>query len=140
MEVIDGLDVVILKGGAQDVQQMIDFLHFIEQFSGVTEPVIDIVTVKHVDCTQMATLATNLYNEVYLPRQGSVSITPLVMPNAILIVGRAENVKSVKDLITRLDQPAFPGTQFHVFHLQHTDVASAYTTIQAAFPGPVPAD
>ena len=43
-------------------------------------------------------------------------------------------MKSVRELITRLDQPAFPGTQFHVFHLRHTDVASAYTTLQTAFP------
>ena len=33
MEVIDGLDVVILKGGAGDVQQMIDFLHYVDGFS-----------------------------------------------------------------------------------------------------------
>ena len=66
----------------------------------------------------MATLVKALYDEVYLPRQGAVSITPLVMPNAILIVGRPENVKTVKELIARLDQPAVPGAQFQVFHLQ----------------------
>ena len=56
------------------------------------------------------------------------------MPNAVLIVGRAENVKSVKDLITRLDQPAFPGAQFQVFHLQYADCLVVQTTIQNAFP------
>ena len=79
----------------------------------------------------MATLARDLYTEVYLDRQGPVSITPLVTPNAILIVGRAENVKSVKDLVARLDQPAIPGSLFHVFHLKYTDAASAQTTIRA---------
>ena len=30
----------------------------------------------------------SIYTEVYLPRQGSLSITALVKPNAILLVGR----------------------------------------------------
>ena len=84
----------------------------------------------------MATLVKALYDEVYLARQGAVSITPLVMPNAILIVGRPENVKTVKDLVARLDQPAVPGTQFQVFHLQYASAVAAQTTIQNAFSRP----
>ena len=74
---------------------------------------------KHIECEAMATLVKALYDEVYMPRQGAVSITPLAMPNAILIVGRPENVKTVKDLVARLDQPAVPGAQFQVFHLKY---------------------
>ena len=81
----------------------------------------------------MATLVKALYDEVYLARQGAVSITPLAIPNAILIVGRPENVKTVKDLIARLDQPAMPGAQFQVFHLKYAAPPAAQTTIQNAF-------
>ena len=88
---------------------------------------------KHIDSTAMATLVKTLYDEVYMARQGAVSITPLVMPNAILIVGRPENVKTVKDLVARLDQPAVPGAHFQVFHLKHAAASAAQTTIQNAF-------
>ena len=54
-----------------------------------------------------------------------MSITPLVMPNAILIVGRPENVTTVKELIARLDQPAVPGAQFQVFHLKYASAVAA---------------
>ena len=65
--------------------------------------------------------------------KASVSLTPLVVPNAILVVGRKENVKTAQDLIARLDQPAVPGGQFHVFHLRYASAAAAQTTIQNAF-------
>ncbi len=62
-----------------------------------------------------------------------MSITPLVVPNMILLVGRPENVKTAKDLINRLDQPAVPGTQFQVFHLQYASPATAQAEIQNFF-------
>ena len=88
---------------------------------------------KNLDCTTLATVVKSLYDEVYQPRQGSVSITPLVLPNAILIVGRPENVKTVKDLAVRLDQPSIPGADFHIFHLSHAAASGAVTTVQNFF-------
>ena len=75
----------------------------------------------------------SLYDEVYLMRQGSVSITPVVKPNALLIVGRPDNVKTVVQLIGRLDQPVAPDTQFQVFHLRYATAAVAQSTIQEFF-------
>ena len=51
-------------------------------------------------------------------------------PNAILIVGRPENVRTVKDLIERLDQPVDPNTQFQVFHLKYASALNAQGTVQ----------
>ena len=133
MEVIDGLDVLVLRGSAQDVEQMMEVVRQIERLSAETEPAIEILMMKHIDCEAMATLVKALYDEVYMARQGAVSITPLAMPNAILIVGRPENVKTVKDLVARLDQPAVPGAQFQVFHLRYASAVAAQTTIQNFF-------
>jgi len=133
MEVINGLDVLVLRGNAQDVEQMMEVVRQIERLSEETEPAIDITSMKHIECYVLAALVKALYDEVYLARQGAVSITPLVVPNAILIVGRPENVKTVKELAARLDQPTVPGAQFHVFHLRYAAAATAQTTIQNFF-------
>ena len=133
VEVIEGLDVLVLRGSAQDVEQLMQVVHLVESISRDTEPAIEILPMKHLDCQAMAALVKALYDEVYLARQGSVSITPLVVPNVILLVGRPENVKTAKDLASRLDQPAVPGTQFQVFHLQYATPATAQATIQNFF-------
>src|SRR5208283_3611231 len=93
MDVIEGLDVLVLRGSAQDVEQMMEVVRQIERLSAETEPAIDVLMMKHIECQTMYALVKALYDEVYMPRQGTVSITPLVTPNAILIVGRKENVK-----------------------------------------------
>jgi type II secretion system protein D len=133
MEVIDGLDVLVLRGSAQDVEQLMDVVRLIEQLIPETEPAVEILMMKHLECQAVATVVRALYDDVYQARQGSVSITPLVTPNAILIVGRKENVKTVKELAARLDQPAVPGSQFQVFHLRYATATVAQTTINNFF-------
>jgi type II secretion system protein D len=66
-------------------------------------------------------------------RQGKVSITPLIKPNALLLIGREDSVKTVIDLIQRLDQPVSPTTQFRFYALRHTSASSAQSTIQEFF-------
>jgi type II secretory pathway component GspD/PulD (secretin) len=135
MDVIEGLDVLVLRGSAQDVEQMTEVVRQIERLSAETEPAIDVLMMKHIECQAMAALVKGLYDDVYMARQGTVNITPLVTPNAILIVGRKENVKTVQDIVARLDQPAVPGAQFQVFHLHYASAGAAQTTILNAFAG-----
>ncbi len=64
-----------------------------------------------------------------MPRLGRVSITPLLKPNALLLIGREESVDFVKDLIDKLDVPVEPTTQFRVFPLKHATASDVQTTI-----------
>ena len=64
-------------------------------------------------------MLTRLYQQVLAQRIGDVSITPLGKPNALLLVGRAENVRMAKELIQQLDQPVAPTTRFEVFPLKN---------------------
>jgi len=129
VEMLEGLDVLIIRGHKRDVEQVMNVIKQVEQLSAITEPTIEIYQLKYIDCQALAELIKPLYEEVYLLRQGSVSITALVKPNAVLILGRKENAKTVLDLVKRLDQPAAPDTQFHVFRLRHTSSSSAYATV-----------
>ena len=133
---LEGLDVLIIRGHKKDVEQVMNVIKQVEALSGKTEPAIEIYKLKFIDCQALADLITPIYAEVYLLRQGSVSITALVKPNALLILGRKENVKTTLDLVRKLDQPAAPETQFHVFRLKHTPSATAYGIINDFYNGP----
>jgi type II secretion system protein D len=133
IEMLEGLDVLVLRGNAQDVDQVLDIISQVERLSAQTEPAIEILPLAHVDCQAMGSMVRSLYAEVYLARQGSVSITPVVKPNALLIVGRPENVETVKRLVGQLDQPVPPGKQFKVFPLRLASASSVQATIQEFF-------
>ncbi len=130
IEMLDGLDVLVLRGNAQDVEQVMEIINQIERLSAETKPKVEVLPLHHVDCQAMAALVQQIYNDVFLSRQGSVSITPLVKPNSMLIVGKPENVRTVTDLIARLDQPVAPDTQFQVFHLKYASAGTVQGTIQ----------
>ena len=73
----------------------------------------------------MTEIVTQVYEDVYAPRQGSLSITALVKPNAILLVGRQENIDTANELMEKLDQPVAPDTQIKVFRLLHMPASNA---------------
>ncbi len=133
IEMIDGLDSLIIKGNKRDVQQVVDLIRQIEKMGEVTEPAVVVHPLTHVNCEALATLVTTLYSEVFSLRQGSVSITALVKPNALLLIGRPESVETVVNLVKRLDTPVPPESQFKVFRLRYAAAAVAQETIDQFF-------
>lgn len=133
IQMLEGLDVIIIRGHPRDVEQVMAIIEQIERISEKTVPAIEIYHVKHVNCEALADLIIPLYDQVFSPRQGSVSITALVKPNALLLIGRTENVQTVLDLVKRLDRPVAPETQFRVFPLRHAAAATAQAMVTEFF-------
>ncbi len=133
IEWLEGLDVLVLRGHQRDVAQVMQLIEEIEQLSAVTAPAIELYPLRHVDCRALAELITPLYDEVFSPRQGSVSITALGRPNALLLIGRPESVQTALDLVKRLDQPVAGNTQFRVFRLRHLSAETAQETLTTFF-------
>jgi general secretion pathway protein D len=129
IEFVEGLDVIVLRGAERDVQRVMQIIEQIEQLSATTTPTVEVYPLKNVDSRALGALMTRLYQQVLGPRIGDVSITPLVKPNALLLVGRPENVKMAVDLIQRLDVPVAPATRFEVFPLKNASAADAKTMI-----------
>jgi type II secretion system protein D len=103
----------------------------IEQLSAVTVPAIQIYNLQHAGSMQIGTLLNRLYTQVLESRLGGVSITPLGKPNALLLIGRAENVQMAIQMIEQLDQPVTPTARFEVFPLRHASAAEAKALIDA---------
>ena len=130
IEMLEGLDVLVIRGNRQDVQQVVEIIKQIEELSKANPPAIEVYMLTQTDCSSLATLVTQVYNQVYLPRQGSVTIVPLVKPNAFLLIGKRENVDKAIELTKTLDVPVNPDSQFKVFRLKHAAAATAQATIE----------
>ncbi len=129
VEMLDGIDVIVVRGHRKDVDQISAIINQIEQLSAQTEPSIEICFLQNVNCEALTDVIRPLYEEIFLPRQGGVSMTPLVKPNAILFVGRKENVQTALDLVKKLDNPVSPDGEFRVFRLKHAPASTVQSTI-----------
>jgi len=135
IEYVEGLDILLIRGHEKDVKRVREIINEIERLSTVTEPVIDVHFLRHIDSQAVMELIIPLYDEIFLMRRGDVSITALVKPNALLLIGRRENVQIILDLLRRLDKPVAPDTQFQVFRLRNAAAAMAAATVQDFFFG-----
>ncbi|MHB8861630.1 MAG: type II secretion system protein GspD [Pirellulaceae bacterium] len=130
IEFVPELGVIILRGNRRDVERVQRIIDEIETQSEVTRPEIEVKMLEHTNSEAMAALVTQIYSDVYQPRQGSLSITALVKPNAILLVGRVENITTASELIQKLDQPVAPETQIKVFRLLNMSAVNAETYLR----------
>ncbi len=130
IQFVPELGQIIIRGAKRDVARVMDVIKEIELKSKLTQPEIQVVSLKHTDANAVATLLTQLYDDVLSARQGEVSITSLDSPNALLLIGRKEAVASLLDLITKIDLPIEEASKLRVFRLQNASAVDAQTTIQ----------
>jgi len=130
IQYVEGLDAIILRGNKPDVERVQKIIKEIEDLSVITEPSIVVVDLQNVDSESMADLVRPLQEEILSSRQGRVSITPLIKPNSILMIGRLQGVNVVQELIKKLDRPVDPDKEFHVFRLENLSATEAEEAIQ----------
>ncbi|MDA8744682.1 general secretion pathway protein GspD [Rubripirellula amarantea] len=133
IEFVPELGTIIIKGAERDVQRVMEVIKQIEAQSEVTKPDVEVVQLQHADSNAVATLLSQLYEDVLAARQGSVSITSLDEPNALLLIGRTEAIKSLLELIQKIDQPIADENRLRVFRLQHASALDAEQTIRDFF-------
>lgn len=135
IQTLPDLDVVILRGGTQDVEQLLKIIEEIERISAENQPLIEVYNLKHANGEIINQLITEIETDLFEVRQGRVSITPLVKPNALLLIGWGEALNAAKELIRKLDQPVSPRTQMKVYRLRNMPVQQASTAVTEFFSG-----
>jgi len=136
IETLPDLDVIILRGRDHEVDEVARIIAEIERLSEETVPEIDIYQLRHVHCMSLVTIIDLVATDLIGGRQGKIHVTPLVKPNALLLVGWGEAVAAMKELIAKLDQPVAPESQIRVYRLRHAGVAEAQTVLEDAFADP----
>jgi type II secretion system protein D len=124
IESFEDLGALILKGSAEDVEQVMQVIRQLEKLSELTAPRVHLLSLNHVDSRSLAELLTQVYERLTRfpgratqPRQ-NVAILPVVKPNAVLIIAPAADLPSILELADELDQPVDPQTEFQVFPLK----------------------
>ncbi len=130
---VNEMGLVILKGSKKDVERVLEVIEKIKKQSQETQPHIELITLTHVNNQALSVIINEINTTIFAPRQGQVSITPLGQPNALLLIGRAEAMTGLKELIAKLDTPLDPNSQLKVFKLLHSSSVDAETLIRNFF-------
>ena len=133
IEFVPELGFAIVQGNARDVKRVQELIEKIKRQSEETQPELEVYPLEYINSTAIATVVKQLYEEILAARQGNVSITALVQPNSLLLIGRKEAIASLKQLLEKLDQPLDPASQLRVFRLVHASSVDAEETIRSFF-------
>ncbi len=133
VQTLPDLDVIILRGRDQDVEQLTKIIRELERLSAETIPKIHMYHLKHTRGESINEIINDVQEELVGRRQGRVSVTPLVKPNSLLLIGWGEAVDAMIELISKLDRPVPPESQFAVFPLKHAAVTTVQQTITQFF-------
>lgn len=133
IESLPELDVIILRGRDQDLQRLEAIIRQLERVSQETQPEVRIYHLRHAQSEAVAALVTQVGSDLVSGRAGQVNVTPLVKPNALLLIGWGEAVNAMVELIEQLDSPVASQTQSFVFHLRHASANAVQKTLQTFF-------
>lgn len=135
VETLPDLDVLILRGRQHDVEEMRRIIEEIERISAETEPTIEVYQLRHAGSAPLAMVIKDMGPDLTGARQGRAAVTPLIKPNALLIIGWGQALDAVRNLIAKLDTPVAPGTQLRVFRLAHAAVGTIELSVRQFFTG-----
>ena len=129
VQTLPDLDVIILRGRDRDVNRLTDVIRELERLSEETQPEIRIYDLQHAQSESVANIIDNVNEDLTGGRQGRVSVTPLVKPNSLLLIGWGDAIQSMLELITKLDTAVGPETQFDVYRLKHATAQTVVSNI-----------
>ncbi|MAB89983.1 MAG: hypothetical protein CMJ90_11050, partial [Planctomycetes bacterium] len=133
IEPLPDLDVIILRGRDGDLDQLTEIIQQLEKISKETQPKIRIYPLRHTQSQAVAELVSQVSADLVNNRTGKVTITPLVKPNSLLLIGWGDAVNAMIELIRRLDQPVAAQTQSAVFRLKFASATSVQETLNGFF-------
>ncbi|MAD80896.1 MAG: hypothetical protein CMJ50_08655 [Planctomycetaceae bacterium] len=133
IESLPDLDVIILRGRDQDLDQLAEIIRQLERISQETQPEVRVYPLRHAQSEAVAEIVSQASDDLVSGRAGKVSVTPLVKPNALLLIGWGDAVTSVVQLIQQLDQPVAAQTQSAVFRLRYATASAVQETLNSFF-------
>lgn len=97
----------------------------LEKVSVGSLPSVHLLTLENVDSEALATLMTDVYEQLAELRQRTTgnnqktaAFLPVVQPNALLIISSEVERESILELAVSLDKPLTPDLEFEVFPLK----------------------
>lgn len=135
IEMLPELDAVILRGRDQQLTDLSEIIKRLDQASRESKPTIEVVPLQHVNSESMSKLIDEIQEKFIGTRQGRVTVSPLVSPNALLLIGWGESLDLMKQLIQQLDQPTKDDKSLAVLPLKHATASEVQTQLQSFYKG-----
>lgn len=133
IEMLPEIDAIILRGRDQQLNDLAEIIKQLDEASRLIQPEVEVIPLQHANSEAIAKITLETQEKLIGTRQGRVTVTPLVKPNALLLIGWGEAIKAARDLITKLDLPVAPNSQFSVFQLRHADASELQTQLRTFF-------
>ncbi len=135
IEMLPELDAVILRGRDQQLTDLSEIIKRLDDASRESKPTIEVVPLQHVNSQSMSELIEDVQEKFIGTRQGRVTVSPLVSPNALLVIGWGESMDLMKQLIQQLDQPTKNESTWAVIPLKHAAASDVQTQLQSFYKG-----
>lgn len=137
IEALDDLDLLILRGNTGDVESVLEVIDRIEKMALGSLPEIHLLKLQNVDSQSLATLLNDVYEQLADLRSdnaqqsaASVSVVPVVTPNAVLILAPGNTMEAILQLAAELDQPIDPSHEVELVRLRHAVASTVVETLQ----------
>ncbi|MFM7866023.1 MAG: hypothetical protein ACKPHU_17560, partial [Planctomycetaceae bacterium] len=136
IQALEDLKLLLLKGNAADVDRVEKIIQQLEKVSVGSLPSVHLLTLENVDSEALATLMTDVYEQLAELRQRTTgnnqktaSFLPVVQPNALLIISSEVERDSILELAVSLDKPLTPDLEFEVFPLKSAIASQVVTSL-----------
>ena len=116
--------------------KVMELIELLEAGEAATVPGLEPLMLKHVNSEALATLLTSVYETLNNARtqagqrSQTVTVVPVVKPNAVLILAPDSDLRAIIDLAMELDQPVDPSTEFEIFRLKHAPASQVSAMLE----------
>ena len=134
IQVFEDANLIVLTGKKEDVAIVERAIRDIYKTAGVLQPKIERVPLANSEPAATATQVQQVYDAIYSSNQGPASITPIQEPKGLLVIGREEAVKTIKDIIAQYDVQGTDKTiGFRSFPLKYISAEDAKQRVDEYF-------
>ena len=140
IQALEDLKLLLLKGNAADVERVEKIIQQLEKVSVGSLPSVHLLTLENVDSEALATLMTEVYEQLAELRQRTTgnnqktaSFLPVVQPNALLIISSEVERESILELAVSLDKPLTPDLEFEIFPLKSAIASQVVTSLETFY-------
>ena len=134
IQVFEEANLIILSGRKEDVAVVEKAIRDIYQTAGGLQPKIERIPVSNSDPATTAQQVQAVYDAIYANAQGSASITAIQEPRGLLVIGREEAIKTIKDIVAQYDVEVTERTvTFRAFQLKFMSADDAKQRIDEYF-------
>lgn len=134
IQVFEEANLIILSGRKEDVAVVEKAIRDIYQTAGGLQPKIERIPIANSDPTTTAQQVQAVFDAIYANAQGSASITAIQEPRGLLVIGREEAIKTIKDIVAQYDVEVTERTiTFRAFQLKYMSADDAKQRIDEYF-------